>query len=749
MLLKLRFLLIIYLLFCLSFQSISQPALFLNEGIQLFIGSNVTVYVNGDLKAFNGGDTSSIVNDGILSLTGDVINNGTGKLFNLNTGKVILNGSSLQQVQGNTAFFNLEIDNSSGVQLVDTTELNSELVLTLGNLTTAGKLILNATALKTARIAPILTGSISGDVTIEAFVENQAYDFRFLSMPVQNKTLDEWSDDMLMTGFLGTPFPTFNFNSVYFYDETLLGNRNARYNTATNVTDAVPMAKGVQAYIGASDLKIDVTGQIYEGTIDFGVTYTDDLTQAIEEDGWNLLGNPYPSTIDWNSTDWVKHNINDAIYIYQGSISSYQTYVNGVGTNGGMQYIPSSQAFWVKAIGNPLLIGNEHVKSSVDASFIERPSTTDVLRLRLSNQNASDEIVVRYLPEATSSFDPSLDAYKLKGQSSNPIITAIQDSIEYAILSSDLDILSPDIFIQIQVPSNGFYSLNVDALPVHANCLVLEDLFTGRIENLRDSSTYQFYFFDTTTVARFKLTASRVVNLSVNFPVCSYDSAIVSVATAGANSAIVQWVSSTGVAFIDSNFRSNRFAFVGNQQVTFIANNNQCGLQTELLDFVAADSISISLTVGIDTGFSTGSAVAQVIGGTAPYSFNWSVQGSGNVKSVTNLSSGNYILTVQDSMGCVANKSFTVGGLLTSLNFGEIVKERTTIFPNPVEYELNVLGLAGITHFELLDVQGRRVMQGLLNPMLTNISLNWLNSGLYYLVLKDSEEIVTLKINKN
>lgn len=101
--------------------------------------------------------------------------------------------------------------------------------------------------------------------------------------------------------------------------------------------------KGVQAYIEASDLKIDVTGQIYQGTINFQVTFTDDLTQAIEEDGWNLLGNPYPSIIDWNSSNWVKQNINDAIYIYKGSTSSYQTYINGVDINGGMQYIPLSQ----------------------------------------------------------------------------------------------------------------------------------------------------------------------------------------------------------------------------------------------------------------------------------------------------------------------------------------------------------------------------------------------------------------------
>ena len=78
-----------------TFQSICQPALVLNEWLQLVVGTNVTVHINGDLKASNSIYTASIVNDGVLSVTGDVIDNGTGKLFNLNTGKVILNGSSL------------------------------------------------------------------------------------------------------------------------------------------------------------------------------------------------------------------------------------------------------------------------------------------------------------------------------------------------------------------------------------------------------------------------------------------------------------------------------------------------------------------------------------------------------------------------------------------------------------------------------------------------------------------------------
>ncbi len=113
------------------------------------------------------------------------------------------------------------------------------------------------------------------------------------------------------------------------------------------------------------------------------------------------------------------------------------------------------------------------------------------------------------------------------------------------------------------------------------------------------------------------------------------------------------------------------------------------------------------------------------------------------------MSSGNYILTVQHSMDCVANKSFKAAGLLTSLNFAEIVKERTTIFPNSVEYDSNALGLVGTTYFKLIDLQGSRVIKGQLNPMFTNISLNCLSSGMDYFVLKYRDEILTLKINKN
>jgi hypothetical protein len=57
-------------------------------------------------------------------------------------------------------------------------------------------------------------------------------------------------------------------------------------------------------------------------------------------------------------------------------------------------------------------------------------------------------------------------------------------------------------------------------------------------------------------------------------------------------------------------------------------------------------------------GACNGAISAFVFGGTAPYSYNWSVAGTGSM--VTNLCAGNYFLVVTDNNGCVKTASTTV-----------------------------------------------------------------------------------------
>ena len=736
-------LLLFFLIF--SYTSYSQSSLFLKNGAIVTVSKNATLTIIGDVEAFDTGDTSNISPLGLIKIKGDWNNNGTGKLVDKSDGIIEFNGTAKQGITGNNAFYNLEINNLSGVSIASgNTILNNELTLTLGNFATGNSFTLRSTASKTARIAPILSGSISGDVTIQAFIENTGYDYRFLSMPVKSKTLNEWSDDFLMTGFIGTPYPAFNFVSVYYYDETEPGDKNARYDSATNVTNPVPMGIGVQAYLGATDVIVDVTGEIYSGGINFPVTFTDDLTQLIDQDGWNLLGNPYPSTIDWNSGAWTKLNINDAIYIYAGSQAAFQSYVNGVGANGGTQYIPSSQSFWVKAIGAPILISTENVKTNQEIGFIE--NNQEVLRLSLSNQTYSDEVVVRFNEEASPKFDNSWDAYKFRTNSSNPQLIAIQDLIEYSILSSSTDSLNVPIYFKMEVPISGNYSINVGSFPKNVSCLILEDLFTGRIENLRDSSSFNFYLSDTTNSPRFRLFASKIANFYTKNALCFGDSSEL-IINPNLNSLInLSWKQSLGsVTLLDSiqQLKSYKFA---NGIYHFETTNSNCAVQYDTIAIESPNEIN-TITYSLkDSGFATGKAWVNLRGGIAPYFIEWQTKPIQIGDTARNLNAGVYKLKIEDSNSCIKLDSIDVKGLIT--NIEELDLLRIEAFPNPFKEIITLSGIEALLDFKLFDIEGRVLKIGTLSKIQPTINVSHLGSGVYFLHLKNAEIILTLKIKK-
>ena len=501
----------------LALSSFAQSALVIRGSADISIGSNVNLTVNGNFRIRDIADSVVINNEGIIEVvSGNWNYDNTGKLVNDIGGLVKFSGSGQQRIIGGSDFYDVELDIQSGIRINSgVNRINNSLTLTRGTFRTNDSLVLAATASKTARIAPISTGNITGDVIIECYIQAVDYDYRFLSMPVQNATLNEWYDDFIMTGFIGSQFPFFLFNSIKYYDETKPGVQNARYDSATNITNPIAMGVGVQAYTGGSDFILDVKGEIYQGTLDLPVTFTDDLSQPITQDGWNLVGNPYPSTIDWNSASWTKSSLDDAIYIYDANQGAYQSYVNGAGTNGGSQFIASSQAFFVKAnAASPLLRISENVKTAQNISFVDNQSNPDLLSISVSDLSSSDEIVVRFNEEATNDFDPSWDAEKLYSRKQELSLATVYDKTNYSILSLNPDSISKRVLLKIKVPNSGAYHLNFSNLPVEFDCYFLVDLFTGKRIRLNDNDIISYNLSDTTSVAQFELLMSKDINLN-------------------------------------------------------------------------------------------------------------------------------------------------------------------------------------------------------------------------------------------
>ena len=267
----------------------------------------------------------------------------------------------------------------------------------------------------------------------------------------------------------------------------------------TNLTSPSTALVTMQGYAVKSG-----TSKAYSfiGTLNTGAK-TKSLTRTssliASKRGWNLVGNPYPSAIDWDaSSGWTKTSINNAIYIYNQNYSNYATYIAGLGTNGGSRYIAPEQGFFV--ICNPSATGmlgmDNNVRVHSSAPFMKSAATQDYIRLAVNKNDFSDEIIVRFNTDASSSFDADLDAYKIIDNSITQLWSMAYPDLteQYSINSLENVQSSPDVPVAFNPTTSGTFTLNASEFENLAaqTGIYLEDLKTGVVTDLIENPNYQF-----------------------------------------------------------------------------------------------------------------------------------------------------------------------------------------------------------------------------------------------------------------
>lgn len=194
------------------------------------------------------------------------------------------------------------------------------------------------------------------------------------------------------------------------------GNGLVYYDGTTNWPDAGTTMEVMKGYIAkspAQNTTINFTG----GSLNTGSKSVSDLPV-----GFNLVGNPYPSHVNW--TDAVKMGISTSIWYRSKSTGSYlfQTYNvagEGISVNGGTNIISPMQAFWIKVTDATNTLGfsnamRSHQDQSVETNRLKVPkaSTQKLLRLQVSNGTNKDEAVVYFQPNAQNSVD-EFDSQKM------------------------------------------------------------------------------------------------------------------------------------------------------------------------------------------------------------------------------------------------------------------------------------------------------------------------------------------------
>ncbi len=514
-------------------------------GIKTFSNS-ITTNANCTINAGANVDVSA--SNYTLTVKGNFANSGT---FTARNGLVLMNGAAAQSIGGTstTSFNNLTLTNTTGFTLLNAENLLGTLTLSNGNLNLNAKAFtMISTAASSARIAQITgTGDITGNVIVQRFAPGGFTGWALLGNPISSAlTFADWNDDFVVTcpacpdGFFG------GFYSIYSYDETKPGLQDAAasYIGINNITDPIVAGKGYWAYLGngginTTSIVIDATGTVRKNNYAIPLTRTNFGSPV--NDGWNLITNPYPSPIRWSLLKGATPNIDNAIYVYNADLNAgaggYATYVGGVsspgvGAGGIGDTIPMSQGFYVHSTGALALNATEANKVGGNPAFLkiipnaQAFATGPLLRLFLdqSGSNYHDETVMYLQSGATDYFDDGYDAYKLAGQDPKAPIIAFEKNDKFQINGVAPITGNYTMAVQALTGYTGTYtvSANLGSFPTGA-CINLYDNYTGTITNLK-TSKYSVTLFDTTTVARFKLTITLnplTVSSSVNQPTCA------------------------------------------------------------------------------------------------------------------------------------------------------------------------------------------------------------------------------------
>jgi hypothetical protein len=428
-----------------------------------------------------------------------------------------LDGSVLQNISGSGAVVGgITISKSgAGVQLVSpltlsgvlrfnapsrNIEFKSDGFLTLRSVSdTVGESETNG------MIYRLLDGNtVSGAVTVDRFMSGEGRIYRYLSSPVNYATVASWKDDFSITGNFKDPASGGTIcgykiiprePSLYYYDEVLAA--YVAYPSAGRASgeSRIETGRGYAAFIRqcASPTVVDVTGEVNQQQINLPVSYTPNVNSNLS--GWNLVGNPYPCTIDWDVTaqGWLKRNISPAIAILDNGGGGFFRYWDGESSGILEGRIAIGQAFWVRATApNPSLTIREGVKVTQQAEFYRRrKSPTGVLALHLKHGPYVDDAYVKVREGAQDELD-SLDAPKLENALYDLAIQSA-DSVLMAINTVGTIACSQTMALVVKDLQPGDYAFDLETAGVFTEYnIVLRDKFLNDAIRLTPGNPYLF-----------------------------------------------------------------------------------------------------------------------------------------------------------------------------------------------------------------------------------------------------------------
>lgn len=277
------------------------------------------------------------------------------------------------------------------------------------------------------------TGSLtnnSGTMTAQRYIagwSDATHGWHQLSSPVTTQAISP--------GFTDGTAANYDFYTWYEPEDIWVNFKNTAeppvWNTANVLSgtsgegNLIPGKGYLVAYV-ATDTKA-FSGTFNNSNIPVtGLTKSD---PAGTYNGWNFLGNPFPSALLWGTGDWNLNHVDDNCQIWNEQNAGYTV------ISSGNDIIPAMNGFMVHASADnaSLTIPSSAKTHNAQAWYKSANEYNNgfTLLARDPEGSTAQESVVRFNPEATSGYDTRYDSYFLSGYA--PQFYSVSNAENYAL----------------------------------------------------------------------------------------------------------------------------------------------------------------------------------------------------------------------------------------------------------------------------------------------------------------------------
>jgi hypothetical protein len=479
-------------------QPVPSGAFYNNEIYNLIINNANNITLNGTLRLSN---TLTALSGRLDATT--------------NSPTIVFSGNNPQTIETacflNDLFYNLTIDNGTSVTMNSIFTINNNLLINTGKIfkiapgirlnisgaitNSAGNagFILQSDASGTATL---IHNTNSVPATVQRYINGDAW--HFLSTPVTGGAI---SGDWLPTGTYGngTGYDLYAWNessSCWIYKTDISSTIN--WNTIHPGNDFIS-GKGYLYSVQESSAVKEFAGNLTNGTVNYGLTFS---SADANLKGFNLVGNPYPSTIDWRAAaGWTRTNQISSgggynMWIWNPSANNYGVYnsadADGTGTNSVSRIIAPMQGYFVQASGSGNLSMNNAIRVTDNTGWLKKSTEEETYKLNLIVKSesgyGSDEIQLHFGFPVNENGAAKLFSRSLIAPGLFMFSEGKSFSVSYFTNPED----NPSIPVMFEAGVTGKYTISCNFDPNKYETVMLEDKLLHYIQNMKSKGSYSF-----------------------------------------------------------------------------------------------------------------------------------------------------------------------------------------------------------------------------------------------------------------